>query len=140
MVDTEYIVVAASAGQEVENVDQEFDTTNHEVHNTNAEPVIPITVNLNNRNEIQVSAVKTTLSTLRRTKRVGDLTKPESDFVRKVGKKLMTDGKMVRASDLLLAYNSEHPGYTRDESQLKNSWQNFKDSKAFKPFRDSIEI
>ena len=100
---------------------------------------IPFVLYPNNENIVQVRAANIAYTTSKRNKRVGDLTKPESDFVRKVGKDLMTENKMVRASDLLLAYNSGHPGYTRDESQLKKSWQNFKESNAYKTFRDSIK-
>lgn len=113
-----------------------MDRKNDEVQSINETPLV---LNPNNENVVQVRIANIALTTSKRNMRVGDLTEPESDFVRNVGKDLMPKNKMVMASDFLLAYNSGHPGYTRDGSQLRKSWTNFKESNAYKTFRDSIK-
>ena len=129
-------ITPASRVQEDDKRGHQIDRTNDEVNNING---ISLVLNSNSENVVQVRIANIASTTSERIMRVGDLTKPESDFVRDVGKELMTKNKMVMASDLLLAYNSRHPGYTRDGSQLRKSWMNFKDSNAYKTFRDSIK-
>ena len=130
-------IAHAPAVQEDDEVDHQIDRTNDEVHSLNE---IPLVLNPNNEIVVQVRVANIALTAPKRKKIEEVLTSLESDFIRTIGKNLMREGKMVRASDLLLAYNSSHPGFTRDESQLKNSWNNFKDSKAYKSFRDSIKL
>ena len=130
-------IAHASAVQEDDAGDHQIDKTNNEVHSSNE---IPLVLNPNIENVVQVGVANIALTAPKRKKIEEGLTTLESAFVRTVGKNLMREGKFVRASDLLLAYNSRQPGFTRDEIQLKNSWNNFKDSKEYKTFRDSIKL
>ena len=79
---------------------------------------VPLILYPNNANVAQIRAGNIAFTTSRINKLVGDLTKPESDFVRKISKDLMMEGKMVRASDLLLAYNSGLSGGVRSPTGL----------------------